>query len=114
MKARGRTRSSDFFWEPAPVLPAQLLYASDRAKCGELRLVAALFEDALRCMVRNVDIRNGPRSRDFAEAHAWFRDERRDWPFAFSNVCEFLALDASEVRGYVERLVSRHVRKPGA
>src|SRR5258705_82105 len=33
-----------------------------------------------------------------AEAGAWMRCERRDWPFSFVNICEVLGFDAATVR----------------
>src|SRR5262249_27823505 len=112
MPARSRIRGPLNFWEPAAVLPVQVSGGGEHAKSGELRLVVALFEDALRCVVRNAHVRRGQRWRDFVQAHEWFKDDRRDWPFAFANVCEFLALDAGQVRGYVDRIVSRQARQP--
>jgi hypothetical protein len=112
MKAESRVKGSVPLWAPAACLSSPLARYSGRNKCGEIRLVAALFEDALRCIVRNADAHHGQRWRDFVAAQEWFKDDRRDWPFAFANVCEFLALDAAEVRGYVDRIVSRH--SPGS
>ena len=110
MRTRSRIRNPINLCEPAAMLPAQLRHAGTGAQRGELRLVAALFEDALRCVVRNANVRGGQRWRDFVQACRWFEDDRRDWPFAFANVCELLALDAGQVRGYVDRIVSRSRR----
>jgi len=61
----------------------------------EMRLVIAILEDALLCVTRNGGRRRG---REFVEACEWFRDERRDSPFAFRNVCDLLGLEATAVR----------------
>jgi hypothetical protein len=111
MKGESRAKGSVPLWAPAACISPPLRY-SGRNKCGEIRLVAALFEDALRCLVRNADAQRGQRWRDFVAAQEWFKDDRRDWPFAFANVCEFLALDATEVRDYVDRIVSRSLPTP--
>ena len=111
MKASSRARGSVHLWEPASVLPSQLAVRQSPKQCGELRLAAAVFEDALRCVIRNTAWHRGPLWRDFEEARDWFKDDRRAWPFAFENVCDLLALDATEVRAQVERLLSRQLNK---
>lgn len=77
------------------VLPSILPQRGARARLPEVSLAAAIFEDAVRC------IRRAGRSvthRQSAEAHEWMASERRDWPFAFVNVCDFLGVDAERVR----------------
>jgi hypothetical protein len=36
--------------------------------------------------------------RQSSEAFEWIASERRDWPFAFVNVCDLLGVDAKAVR----------------
>jgi hypothetical protein len=36
-----------------------------------------------------------------AQAHQWFFDDDRQWPFAFRNICDLLGLDAQALRGRV-------------
>jgi hypothetical protein len=36
--------------------------------------------------------------RQSSEASEWIASERREWPFAFVNVCDFLGVDAKAVR----------------
>lgn len=85
-------------WEPVAVLPWQWADRRNRSNSPEMRLVAAVLEDALRSVFRNVDARRGPRRREFLEACYWLLDDSRDWPFAFANVCDLLGLDATAVR----------------
>jgi len=61
----------------------------------EISLVAAVFEDALRCVQRRS---RGATPSQFSEAFQWIASDRHDWPFAFANVCAFLRLDAKAVR----------------
>jgi hypothetical protein len=61
----------------------------------EISLVAAIFEDALRCVQR---ASRGVTRRQSSDAFEWIASERRDWPFAFVNVCDFLGVDAKAVR----------------
>lgn len=78
---------------PGAVLPA---HVSDTS--GARALMLAVLEDAVRC------IENGRWQRRFrarrlaAEAGAWVRCDRADWPFSFRNVCEALGIDADAMR----------------
>lgn len=71
----------------------------------EMRLVAALLDDAIECLVGNVDARGGARRCRFVEARDWLCDDTRGWPFAFANVCDLLNLDAARVRRRLEAIV---------
>ncbi len=84
--------------EPEILLPTQVAASSGTEHRPALELVAAMLEDALRCVLRNVGARRGPKRRQFVEACNWFLDDRREWPFAFVNVCELLGIDAAAVR----------------
>jgi hypothetical protein len=66
-----------------------------RVRLPEVSLVAAIFEDAVRCAQRTG---RSVTHRQSEEAHEWIASERRDWPFAFVNVCDFLGVDAERVR----------------
>ena len=64
----------------------------------EMRLVLALFEDALRSIARHPTARNRREHREYLDARAWVQDNDREWPFAFANVCDLLGLEPSAVR----------------
>src|SRR2546425_683598 len=68
----------------------------------EMRLVAAVLEEALRGIERHSRSHRRPR-RAFREAYAWFFDDDQDGPFAFETVSELLGLDAAAVREQVRR-----------
>jgi hypothetical protein len=72
--------------------------------CPEISLVAAVFEDAVRCVQRGS---RGVTHQQSSDAFEWIASERRDWPFDFVNVCDFLGMDAKAVR---TRLRSNDVR----
>ena len=64
----------------------------------ERLLMLAVLEDAIFCFQRFHRAANG-RERDiFRDAEAWFWDDRRDWPYSFANVCQFLGFDADYLR----------------
>lgn len=82
------------------LLPAQMSVGVrwDGDTSGPLSLMLAVLTDAVQC------IEQGRRRRAFrarrlaAEAEAWVRSNRRDWPFSFLNVCEALGFDAHGFR----------------
>ena len=66
-----------------------------RHQVGELRLIAAVLEDAINI------VRKRPRSRAGREAREWLASHDATWPFAFERICEALDLDADSVRRQV-------------
>lgn len=64
-------------------------------RIGELRLMAAVLEDAIHVL------RKRPRSRAGREAREWLSSADRSWPFSFERICEALDLDTGQVRGKV-------------
>ncbi len=89
--------------EPSVLLPSQVADGSSRRILPELRLAAAVLEDAITCLGRGADAR-GRHHRDFFDTRRWLWDDDRSWPFAFYNVCELLALDPMAVRMQLEGL----------
>ena len=75
-------------------LTVNLLPDGPRVCLPELSLIAALFEDAVRCVRR---ASRGVTHRQFLDAVEWIGSERGDWPFAFVNVCGFLGVNAAAV-----------------
>lgn len=91
--------------EPTIILPSQWWERSRAPASPETRLVAAVLENAIDCIIKNTDARRGPRFKDFTEACNWVLEDRPDWPFAFSNVCDVLGLDPTAVRERVRQLL---------
>ena len=85
-------------WEPSTVLPSQLGFSNGRAHRPELHLVSAIFEDALHCVMHHGSARRGRKRREFLAACDWFWNEDSHWPFAFTNICDLLAIDGAAVR----------------
>jgi hypothetical protein len=98
MKQPSAAYNSGPLWEPVFVLPSQLPMRGSYLNSPEMHLVAAIFEDAVHCVLRNVSVRRGRRWYEYLEARDWIMDDRRDWPFAFANICELLTLDIAAVR----------------
>jgi hypothetical protein len=91
--------------QPATLLPSQYVDATGHRRRPEMDLVAAILEDALQCIAHNVNTRTGRRRRDFLDAYRWVWIDRRDWPFAFTNVCDLLGFEPAAVRQFVQRLI---------
>ena len=96
-------------WEPATMLPSQVSTNHGRTHRPELHLVSAIFEDALHCVLRNVGAGRGRKRREFLAACDWFWSDDHEWPFAFANVCDLLAIDSAAVRETLRAyLVAQH------
>ena len=63
---------------------------------GELKLLLAVLEDAIRCYLRNANSKEGERRRDFIEVKSWFEGgptARRGDVFGFENICAALEIE---------------------
>ncbi len=88
---------------PVSLLPSQLALRSAQFPAPEMRLVAAVLEDAVNCIVSNTQAHSRHRRQEFSKACQWIWEEGSAWPFAFRNVCDVLGLNPTAVR---ERLLS--------
>jgi hypothetical protein len=86
------------------ILPAQMSVGArwNGDTSGPRALMLAVLEDAVWCIEKGRRRRRFHARRLAAEAAAWVRSDRRDWPFAFVNVCEVLGFDVDAFR---ERLL---------
>jgi hypothetical protein len=92
-------------WGPEIAWPMHLADRMRGPAGAELRLMAAMFEDAVSCL-------SSRQAKEFREACEWLFDDGRDWPFSFTNVCELLDLDVSAVRLRLRSMIER--RQPHA
>jgi hypothetical protein len=82
------------------VLPEQF-YGSHRGSAathGEVALMRAVLDDALRCYQGKV----APTTRHVhqlaKEAETWLLNDDERWPFSFVNVCRILGLEPDYIR----------------
>lgn len=93
-------------FEPDTLAPEQF-YATLRRSYfvdPERRLMAAILEDAVSCLSK--DLYRSPRGqrKQFAEAHSWINaEEAEDWIFSFASVCEALGFNPSYLRRGLNR-----------
>src|SRR6266404_5635489 len=93
---------------PDQMLPVQFAELLQRGseRTPELRLMAAVLEDAIRTFCRCVGSPGVRSQRLFRETAEWFDSSDASWPFAFENVCDALALGPDWIRGLLRRWVS--------
>ncbi len=62
---------------------------------GELKLLMAVLEDAIRCYLRNAEVKDGERRREFIEVRNWFESSVTgpSGIFSFENLCEALGIE---------------------
>jgi hypothetical protein len=64
---------------------------------GELKLLLAVLEDAIRCYLRYANSKEGERRREFVEVRNWFEGARagvrRGDIFSFENLCAALGIE---------------------
>ena len=85
--------------EAGLVLPGQYadLVRRNHVIEGELKLLLAVLEDAIRCYLRNVNAKDGEHRREFVEVRAWFDGSmagtRCGDIFSFENLCAALGIE---------------------
>ncbi len=64
---------------------------------GELKLLLAVLEDAIRCYLRYAQVKGGERRREFVEVRNWFEGTRAGVRpadiFSFENLCAALGIE---------------------
>ena len=90
---------------PEQILPVQFAELVQRSaeRTPELRLMAAVLEDAIRTFCGCSGSPGVRRQRLFRETADWFESCDVNWPFSFENICDALALEP----GWVRRLLRR-------
>lgn len=88
-------------FEPDTVLAAQF-YATFKGspyKEPELRLMAAVLEDAISCL--SIKLRPAParQRKQLEDARHWFAaEDDSEWIFSFKNICEALGINPAYLR----------------
>ena len=80
------------------LMPAQYadLVRRNNALEGEMKLLMAVLEDAIRCYLRNVGADERQHRREFIEVKDWFQSRDGAGPagiFSFENLCDALGLE---------------------
>lgn len=104
-------------FEPDPLASAQFYENTKRTYHAnpELRLMAAVLEDAVATVTTDQRRCSGRQRREFEETMRWVvQSEDHDWIFSFVNVCESLGVDADYLRAGLIRKVHELRDAPGA
>jgi hypothetical protein len=79
------------------LMPAQYadLVRRNHTLEGELKLLMAVLEDAIRCYLRNADAEDGERRRVFIEVRSWFESKVAGPAgiFSYQILCEALGIE---------------------
>jgi hypothetical protein len=104
---RESTRS--LFGQPDVLLIHEYLqvYQSKSAHAPEMRLIAAVLEDAIGCYLKYYSAHTRRGKRICNEAAQWIFSPEDDWLFSFENICEMLKIDPD----YIRRIL-RHITRP--
>jgi hypothetical protein len=91
--------------EPETILPSQFFdrVQIDASLQPEKRLMLAVLEDGVGTFQKYADAPGRRAQRLFAEAEEWFASDEVEWPFAFVNVCQALALEPQYLRRGLRR-----------
>jgi hypothetical protein len=90
---------------PDGLLPVQFVELLQRSaeRTPELRLMAAVLEEALRTFCGCAGSSGRRSQRLFREAAEWFASSDASWPFAFENICDALGLEPDWIRQLLRR-----------
>jgi hypothetical protein len=87
------------------MLPVQFVEFLQRPseRTPELRLMAAVLEDAIRTFCRCAASQTVRSRRLFEDTAEWFDTSDVSWPFSFENICDALGLEAEWIRRLLRR-----------
>jgi hypothetical protein len=105
-----RESTRGLFGQPDVLLIHEYLhvYQSKSAQAPEMRLIAAVLEDAINCYLKYYSSRTRRGKRICNEAAQWIFSRDDDWLFGFDNICEMLKIDPD----YIRRVL-RQITQPG-
>ena len=101
-------------FEPDTILPTQFyaMFKNSQSREPERRLMVAILEDAVSCLLTDLQGSNLRQRKQYEEAKAWVTtDEESEWIFSFKNICEVLGMDPSYLRrGLIRPITSSRIR----
>lgn len=107
---RESTRS--LFAQPDVIVIHEYLhvYRSNTAHTPEIRLIAAVLQDAIDCYLKYYSAKTRRGKRIFTEAAQWIFTQDDDWLFGFDNICEMLKLDPDYIRRVLGQSAQERLR----
>lgn len=114
-----REQTRNLFGQPDVVLIHEYLqvYQSSISHTPEMRLIAAVLEDAIDCYLKYSSVNTRRGKRIFGEAEQWIFGQDDDGFFGFENICEMLKIEPDYIRRVLrhnphERLRSNKLSGP--
>jgi hypothetical protein len=103
-----REQTRNLFGQPDVIVIHEYLhvYRSNTAHTPEIRLIAAVLEDAIDCYLKYCSAKTRRGKRIFTEAAQWIFNQDEDWLFGFHNICEMLKLEP----GYIRRVLGQNAQ----
>lgn len=98
--------------EPDIFLPSQF-YGSgglSRQLEGKKRLMIAILKDAVECLEKYRDARNGSARINYQNAIEWVEDTSTDSLYSFNNICDLLGFDPAYLRETLLRRENRYIK----
>jgi hypothetical protein len=101
-----RESTRGLFGQPDVLLIHEYLhvYQSKSAQAPEMRLIAAVLEDAINCYLKYYSSRTRRGKRICNEAAQWIFSRDDDWLFGFDNICEMLKIDPDYIRRVLRQI----------
>jgi hypothetical protein len=101
-----REHTRNLFGQPDVLLVSEYLqvYQSNTTHTPEMRLIAAVLEDAIDCYIKYLFAKTRRGKRLCNEAEEWIFSHSEDWVFSFENICGMLKLEPN----YIRRVLSRY------
>jgi len=87
-------------FQPDTILPLQYFELNRGDICleGEKKLMLAVLEDAIATFQKYYSARDKKGRELFREAEEWIIEEKNDWLFYFTSICEFLEISPDYLR----------------
>jgi hypothetical protein len=101
-----RESTRGLFGQPDVLLIHEYLhvYQSKSAQTPEMKLIAAVLEDAINCYLKYYSSRTRRGKRICNEAAQWIFSRQDDWLFGFDNICEMLKIDPEYIRRMLRQI----------
>jgi hypothetical protein len=95
-----RETTRNLFGQPDVLVIHEYLhvYRSWNAYTPEIKLIAAVLQDAIDCYLKYCSAKTRRGKRIFNEAAQWMFNRDEDSVFGFDNICEMLKLDPDYIR----------------
>jgi hypothetical protein len=89
-----------------PLMPQQYydLIARRHLFDGELRLLFAVLEDAIRCYVMNMKSASAGSRKEFEEARVWLNTHGHQDLFSFETLCALFEIEPDKLRKQLDTL----------